>query len=256
MHIFKILFAAVLCALTIMACEPDESEKPVTESTPNTQEETQTEQVPAVETTNTDWQQSLCSPEAWKAWLGQEPLEASHPLMQQYGKVCKAIYEIEGISFNGLQHPHLCMIEVIYEGEGVSEAEVKQTFGDHIMLGDMLKKRGMVYTSFGVILDGEKVITHAADFQQYIASVNIDKGAAALAYLTGALGEGYQPGALCKASISQTSEGWTMERADVFVNCKPREWRTLTVSTQGVVAITQTEEQKNPDGTVTAICVD
>ena len=253
----KQLLVMGLSALALAACEPDDETSPPTSPViPQVQAE-------EAETT-ASWVPPSCAPDHTQenSWIGHGQLADNHPLVQRYGHVCKAIYPLGGFQWKRATAAYLCRIQVDYEGEngGVSENKLVAALGEDALKSRLLRRRMMALTELAVVFletaSGYEMVTQIEGLKAQISQIDDAEGAVALAYLAGSLGTGYQADALCSAEIAASGSIWRINHADVFINCAPREWRDLQVDSVALSITSKSRPQTNPDGSVTAMCVD
>lgn len=207
--------------------------------------------------------QQFCTPQA--------PFPALAPLTQEdsaiqakYGKACTSLSRLTGLQFKGAKQAYLCRSSLISGGMDVKDAlpraSVLAVFPEaDINAGDILTRYGFTGVDFAaVVFDAmAKPLFKSAELKPLIASVDSAEGAMAWAYLQGVLGTGYQPQALCHAaSLTENGSGWSVEKAEKAISCKPTKWVSFTVNRVGAISLTQETDKVNPDGTKTVICVD
>jgi hypothetical protein len=191
------------------------------------------------------------------------PLTTEDTAIQaRYGAACQHLQRLEGFRLKTGNALYLCRTSLIAEGVEVkdapSRAAVLAAFPE-AETGDILTRYGFTGKEFAALLVDEKqppLLTLAA-LKPLIASIDSAEAAMAWAYLNGILGAGYQPQALCHAaSLTETGSGWSVEKAERFVSCKPTQWVSFTVNRLGSISITQETNKINPDGTQSVICID
>jgi hypothetical protein len=199
------------------------------------------------------------------------PFPATTPLAPEdaaiqakYGTACSNISRLTGLKFKHAKQAYLCRSSLVGQGlevkEAIPRASLLALFSEADINGsDLLTRYGFTGVDFAAIIfdaNAKPILTSTA-LKTLIASVDSAEGAMAWAYLQGVLGAGYQPQALCNAtSITEGGSGWSVEKAEKIISCKPTKWVSFTVNRVGVISITRETDKVNPDGTKTVICVD
>lgn len=181
-----------------------------------------------------------------------------------YGKACSSLSRLTGMQFKDGAQAYLCRSTLLPEKMEIANTpargDVLSVFSEEaINQGDLLTRYGFTGVDFAAIVfdTTQKPLHKSADLKPLIASINSGEAAMAWAYLSGILGAGYHPQALCAAaSITEGGSGWSVEKAERLVSCKPMQWVSFTVNRMGAISTTYEAEKINPDGTKSVICVD
>lgn len=206
-----------------------------------------------------DWQTALCG--ETQTFPASAPLTSADAAVQaQFGKACESIVKLEGLYFKEAQAAYLCRS---FLNRDAPQAEVLAQFpAEEVQKADILAREGFLGKAFhAVVLTNaagkpDALILRRSVLQPLLEKLASSAAAAAWGYLQGAIGEGFRPQALCHAMVSENDTGWQFDAAEYFINCKPLERLSFSVSPTGkIIEISRTERQ-NADGAVTAICVD
>jgi hypothetical protein len=208
----------------------------------------------------------MCEKPLSERFPGAEMVEVMPEPLQPYEPACDSIQKLHGIRLENGGDLYLCRsfyptegLEFEDTGASAKQAAIQKHFG-HPDAMDLLPMRLMAGYYFGVLLKVEEGVASAITTRKHLSitpiTVETVEGAAAMAFLSGKLGEGYQPDALCAASFEATDSGWKITGADVFYNCQPRRIRTLTVLMNGGVMMLEDKEKTDENGHAIALCID
>lgn len=212
-------------------------------------------------------QQKMCE---GAAWPNAAQAAEDTPLHQRFGNACSAIHRLEGVKIEGAEHVWLCRSFLAVENLPAPAAVADQpprkaviaAFGAEMVHGGIMPVHRFMGVHFAALIladaqdNPQEVITQMDQLKSRKTTLESVASAAGWAYMMGALGEGYDPKALCRAEISAGDNGWTFAKADVFVNCQPRQWRSIAVTRDGAVQITASTPQLDEDGNSMAVCID
>lgn len=208
-----------------------------------------------------DWQRALCQPGIrFPASIALEKADA--PVQQKFGKACHSLLKLQGLTFKEAPAAYLCRSFLAQEGMENDDSLPKRNavlavFGQKsVDEADILTRQGFMGKEFAAVLLGNSVITQRSALSPLLVAIETSEAAAAWAQLTGHAGG--EPGhrAFCEAKIVATDTGWRFDNVEAFRNCSAPELLSLTVNKTGKVTVLSREVKKNPDGTITATCVD
>lgn len=205
------------------------------------------------------WQKNLAS-EA-QTFPASAPLTAADAAVQAaFGKACQRIVKLQGLTFKDASTAYLCQS---FLNRDTPEAAVTAAFpAAEIESADILAHQGFMGKGFAAIVltnaEGtpDAVILRRTVAEPLLQSLDSSAAAAAWAFLSGITGEGFHSKNLATAKVTETNEGWQFDDAEAFINCKPTQTLSFTVSKSGKITKLSRADKKNADGTVTAICID
>lgn len=195
-----------------------------------------------------------------------QPLAQNHPVALQYGTACDRLERLEGIHAN--EQLYLCRTFYPVDGFELSKEQVKAkqqavdaAFGTQAP-ARLLSRAGFAGHAFATLITADAaskptgiISTHEA-VKALPVTLKNSRAAAGWAFLSGMLGDGYQPRNLCGAAMETTDSGWVFTGADVFYNCQPRLIRTLSVSQEGKVEVLNEKEKRDAEGNSVTLCID
>lgn len=207
--------------------------------------------------------------EIWQAGLKSEaqtfPASATltdvdAAVQAAFGKACQNIVKLQGLTFKDASAAYLCQS---FLNRDTPDAAVTAAFpAAEIESADILAHHGFMGKGFAAIIltntggAPDAVILRRTVAQPLLQSLDSSAAAAAWAYLQGITGEGFHAKNLATAKVTETNEGWKFDDAEAFINCKPTQTLSFTVSKSGKITELARADKKNADGTMTAICID
>jgi len=184
-----------------------------------------------------------------------------------YKNACR-LSQLSGIKIDGVDSVYLCQSELMSDDQAETQtdkffkaADVKAALGEEVAdQANLLSSYGFIGKKFAVLLLNAGGHTTALSTREQLitqpVTLETPEAALAWAYLSGALGQGvgtgFAPKALCGATLSEDPEGWTVNQAEVFTNCAPKEHRDIRITKSGQVSVLSKEIIPNSP----VLCVD
>lgn len=181
-----------------------------------------------------------------------------------YEKACR-MQQLTEMHLEGVDGIYLCDSELYNaafpgQGDSFSASDVKAILGEAAEKSDILTSFGFIGKRFAVLLikrgDETEIVATKEQLKQLPITLHTAKAALGWAYLNGALGagigQGYHAKAMCGATLKETSNGWLLTNADIFINCSPRERHDMTISSAGKIDLLKKTVMKDSP----ALCVD
>ncbi len=205
------------------------------------------------------WQSALCQPGAlFPSAIALTDEDAA--VTAKFGKACRSIVKLQGLQFKDAKNAYLC--EAYLERDKLSPALTEIFGADNMAQADILRREGFMGKQFSAVIltdaqnHPDAVVLRSTVLGPLLQSIETAEAAAAWAQLTGHSGGDTDGRAYCNAAVTATETGWRFDKVEAFINCHPSQILSLEVTKSGKVSVLSRENKMNPDGTVSAVCID